>query len=193
MNNYRKFLENKGYDVSEQWSEFEQRVTYHKFAKNEIIVAPGNLEANIYILETGCIRYFLIEDGKEYTHDILKAPSAFGSKFGISPNEVSNVYIQALTNSDIYILHSKDHEYLSENYQGFREIGERSFAETMKARVIHGRKIVMMTPEERYTDFLENNPELVNLVPQYIIASYLGIVPESLSRVRKRIYKKDSR
>jgi CRP-like cAMP-binding protein len=49
-----------------------------------------------------------------------------------------------------------------------------------------------MTPEERYIDFLENDPELVNLIPQYIIASYLGIAPESLSRIRKRIYKNNS-
>jgi len=193
MDNYRKFLEDKGYDVSKQWQEFEKRVIYRKFTKNEIIVAPGNSEANIYILETGCIRYFLMDDGKEYTHEILKAPTAFGSKFGISPNEVSNVYIQALTDSDIYILHSKDHEYLSKTYSGFREIGERSFSELMIQRVIHGRKVVMMSPEERYTDFIENKPELVKLIPQYIIASYLGIAPESLSRIRKRMYKNNNR
>ena len=190
MDNYRKFLEDEGYDVSEQWPEFKERVTYRKFSRNEIIVTQGKPDTNIYFLETGCIRYFVLEDGKEYTDKILKGPTAFACTFGSTPDEVSNVNIQALTDSDIYILKSNDLEYMNKTYPGFREIGERSITEIMKARVIHGRKIVMMTPEERYADFFKNEPELVNLIPQYIIASYLGITPESLSRIRKRMYKK---
>lgn len=190
MDNYRKFLEDLGYNVSAQWPEFSKRVTHRKFAKNEMVVTSGESDTNIYILEKGCVRYFFENDGKEYTHDILKGPSAFASMFGIDPNEVSNVNIQALTNSDIYVLKSNDLEYMNSTYSGFREIGERSLSKIMRDRAILGRKIAMMTPEERYTDFLENKPELVNLVPQYIIASYLGITPESLSRIRKRICKK---
>ena len=192
MDNYRKFLEDKGYNVSEQWPEFKKRVIYRRFVRNEMIVTSGKRDANIYILENGCIRYFSMNDGKEYTDKILKAPTAFGSSFGITPNEVSIGNIQALTDSDIYILKSSDFEYMNKTYPGFREIGERSFGEIMKARVIHGRKMIVMTPEERYPDFLENEAELINLVPQYIIASYLGIAPESLSRIRKRIFKKIS-
>jgi len=189
MDNYKKFLEDKGYDVSKQWSEFEERVIYRKFIQNEIIVSSGETNTNIYILETGCVRYFTINDGKEFTHDIIEAPSSFASMYGIDPNEVSNVNIQALTDSDIYILQSEDIEYLNNKYPSFREIGARSFSEVAKNRIIQAGKIKMMSPKERYLDFLESRPELANLIPQYIIASYLGITPESLSRIRKRMYK----
>ena len=190
MNRYRRFLEDKGYDVSKQWAEFSERVTYRKFIQNEIIVSPGEKNANIYILETGCIRYFTVNDGKEFTHDILEAPSAFASMFGIDANEISTVNIQALTDSDVYILKPDDAEYLNTKYPGFRQIGDRSFTEFGKNRILQSGKIKMMSPKERYLDFLENRPGLANLIPQYIIASYLGITPESLSRIRKRLYKK---
>lgn len=190
MDNYRRFLEDKGYDLARQWNEFERRTHYRKFNRNEIIVAAGALDSNIYFLEKGCVHYFTLEDGREYTHDIIAAPSAFGATFGLYPNEVSGANIQALTNSDIYILNSSDREFMNNKYPVFKEIGERTFAEAMKKRVVHGRKIAVMTAEERYIDFMENHAEFVNILPQYILASYLGITPESLSRIKKRIYKK---
>lgn len=188
MDNYRKFLEDKGYDVSEHWPEFKQRVIYRKYLKNEMIVKSGKSDTNIYILENGCVRYYSENDGKEYTHDILKAPSPFRSTFGIDPNEVSSVNIQALTDAEIYILKSNDMEYMNRTYPGFREMRERSTGEIMKRKVILGTKINMMSPEERYADFLKNNTELLKIIPHYILASYLGITPESLSRIRKRIF-----
>lgn len=192
MDNYRRFLEEKGYNVSKQWEEFCQCVEYRKYMPNEIIVSSGEKDTNIYILENGCVRYFTINDGKEFTHDILMAPSAFASMFGIDFNEISTVNIQALTDSDVYILKSDDAEYLNTKYPGFKKIGERSFSEIGKNRILQSGKIRMMSPKERYLDFLENRPGLANLIPQYIIASYLGIAPESLSRIRKRIYKNNS-
>lgn len=190
MNNYKEFLEDKGYDIDLQWQDFIQRLTLRKFAKNEMIVTVGMEDGNVYFLEKGCVRYFCCEDGKEFTHDILVAPIAFGSTFGIELKEVSNVSIQALTDSDIYILGAKDFKEMNDAYPSFKEIGEHSFSQLMKNRIIIGRKKEMMTPEERYADFIKNKAELINLIPQYIIASYLGITPESLSRIRKRMFKK---
>nr|WP_320023656.1 Crp/Fnr family transcriptional regulator [uncultured Draconibacterium sp.] len=189
MDRYREFLEEKGYDVSKQWAEFCQRLEHLRFLPNEVIVSKGEKNTNIYFLETGCVRYFTINDGKEFTHDILEAPSAFASMFGIDANEIATVNIQSLTDSDVYILKPDDAKYLNTKYPGFRKIGERSFTEFGKNRILQSGKIKMMSPKERYLDFLENRPGLANLIPQYIIASYLGITPESLSRIRKRIYK----
>lgn len=190
MDRYREFLEENGYDVSKQWAEFCQRVEYRKFLSNDIIIPKGEKNTNVYILETGCVRYFTFNDGKEFTHDILEAPSAFASMYGIDANEIATVNIQALTDADVYILKPDDAEYLNTKYPDFRKIGDRSFSEVARNRIIQGGKIKMMSPTERYLDFLENRPGLANLIPQYIIASYLGITPESLSRIRKRIYKK---
>ena len=189
MDRYKEFLEEKGYDVSRQWAEFCQRVEYRKFLSNDIIIPKGEKNTNVYILETGCVRYFTFNDGKEFTHDILEAPSAFASMYGIDANEIATVNIQALTDADVYILKPDDAEYLNTKYPDFRKIGDRSFSEVARNRIIQGGKIKMMSPTERYLDFLETRPELANLIPQYIIASYLGITPESLSRIRKKIYK----
>lgn len=190
MDNYRKFLIEKGYDLSLQWDDFERRTIYRKFNKNEIIVSAGTFDSNIYFLENGCVHYFTLENGKECTHDIIIAPSAFGATFGVSPNEISGTYIKALSDSDIYILNSTDREFMNTKYPEFRKIGERTFAEIMRKRIVHARKVTVMSPEERYIDFMENQSKLVRNIPQYVLASYLGITPESLSRIRKRIYNK---
>jgi len=188
MDNYRKYIEDKGFNVTPQWEEFEQRVIYHKFNKNEIIVKAGSPDSSIYILENGCVRYFVItKNGKEFTQDIVEAPSALGTMFEVKPNEVSDINIQALTNSDVYVLKFHDFDYMNSIYPEFKKIGELAYTEIMKRRVIHGRNIATMTPEERYIDFLKNKSDNLDLVPQYIIASYLSIAPESLSRLRKRI------
>ncbi len=192
MDNYRKFLENKGFDVSLQWPELTKRVEYKFCKKGELIVTKGDIDTNIYFLENGFIRYFFYKDDLEYTHNIQQGPSAFGVAFNLSPkaNGKSEVNIEAVTDSDLFVLCLQDHQYMSETYPGYREIAEWSLEEVMKQRTELSRKITSMSPEERYLDFIENNSNLIKIVPQQIIASYLGIRPESLSRIRKRIYSK---
>lgn len=190
MDNYRRFLEDKGFDVSLQWPELTKRVEYKFYKKGELIVAEGDINSNIYFLESGFVRYFFYKDFVEYTHNIQQGPTAFGVAFNLSPKGNSEVNIEAITDSDIYVLSQQDHQYLSDTYPGYREIGAWSLEEVMKQRVAVGRKITSMSPEERYLDFIKNHNDLVKIVPQHIIASYLGIRPESLSRIRKRIYSK---
>lgn len=190
MDNYRRFLEDKGFDVSLQWPELTKRAEYKFYKKGELIVAESDIDSNIYFLESGFVRYFFYKDLVEYTHNIQQGPTAFGVAFNLNPKGNSEVNIEAITDSDIYVLSQQDHQYLSKTYPGYREIGEWSLEEVMKQRVAIGRKITSMSPEERYLDFIENNRDLVKIVPQHIIASYLGIRPESLSRIRKRIYSK---
>ena len=190
MDNYRQFLEDKGFDVSLQWPELTKRVEYKFYKKGELIVAEGDIDSNIYFLESGFVRYFFYKDLVEYTHNIQQGPIAFGVAFNLSPKGNSEVNIEAITDSDIYVLSQQNHQYLSDTYPGYREIGAWSLEEVMKQRVAVGRKITSMSPEERYLDFIKNHNDLVKIVPQHIIASYLGIRPESLSRIRKRIYSK---
>ena len=148
--------------------------------------------SNIYFLDSGCIRYFFYRNDIEYTHNVQMGPTAFGVTFGLTQKEVkSEVNIEALIDTHIYVLSQQDHQYLNKTYPSYKEIGDWSIEEVIKQRVEQGRKIASMSPEERYLDFVDNNIELIKILPQQIIASYLGIRPESLSRIRKRIHSKN--
>ena len=189
MDNYRKFLENNGFDVLPQWEELVKRVNRKLYMKGEMIVAEGEVDANVYFIESGCVRYFFYKgDAVEYTSSIQQGPSAFAGTLNLNLEGKSAINIEAIVDSDIYVLSQQDHQYLNETYPVYREIGEWSLEEIMKERTTLSRKIISMSPEERYLDFIENHGDLLKIVPQQIIASLLGIRPESLSRIRKRIF-----
>lgn len=189
MKNYKKFLEDKGFDALPQWEELIKRVKYRLFKKGELIIKEGDDNANLYFLEKGCVRYFFHKVGtEEFTSSIQQGPSAFSGVLNLNQQGKCGINIEAIIDSDIYILSQQDHQYLSETYPAYREIGEWSLGEIMKERTTLSRKIISMSPEERYLDFIENHGDLLKIVPQQIIASLLGIRPESLSRIRKRIF-----
>ncbi len=158
------------------------------FGKGTLLLEEGKISNECYFIINGCIRSFYIKDGEEkttefYTEDQAVTPSVYGKK---NPSEY---YLECVEDT---VAGVGTPELETEMYQKFPQIESlnRALGEAIMAKYQDTfAEFKMASPEERYLNLLTNRPDLIQRVPQHQIASYLGIKPESLSRIRKRIIK----
>jgi len=158
------------------------------YPKGTILLEEGKISNECYFIIKGCIRSFYIKDGEEkttefFTEEQAVIPSAYGKKI---PSEY---FIECIEDT---ITGVGTPELETEMYQKFPQIESlnRALGEVIMAKYQDTfAEFKMASPEERYLTLLKTRPDLIQRAPQHQIASYLGIKPESLSRIRKRIMK----
>ena len=141
--------------------------------KGQILQSKGDLNSKVYIVESGLLRSYTIDKkGKE--HIFLFAPEDWLMADGIPSSEPCDLFIDALEDSTVNI-REKDFNI------------EHDISKLAKRLSVLQRRIIMLmssTAIERYEHFVETYPQLIQRVPQRMIASYLGITPEALSKVK---------
>lgn len=159
--------------------------------KNEIILREGEISDSTFFVEKGLLRMYSIDKaGKE--HVIQFAPENWIISDTTSQllNEKSRFYIEAIEESTVIITKEGFFENLSKIYPDVAEKNQRLMFNHIKSLQNRVNALISTTAEERYMDFLKKYPNLMLRAPQWMVASYLGITPESLSRVRKELAKK---
>jgi len=159
--------------------------------KNEIILREGEISDCTFFVEKGLLRMYSIDKaGKE--HVIQFAPENWIISDTTSQllNEKSRFYIEAIEDSTIIVTKEGFFESLSKIFPDVAEKNQRLMFNHIKNLQNRVNALISTTAEERYMDFLKKYPNLMLRAPQWMVASYLGITPESLSRVRKELAKK---
>lgn len=156
-----------------------------KKRKKEFLLKEGQLPAQSYLVLEGCVRqYFLIDGVERITRFYIENEWIISSDQMLTP---STYYLQAST--DVVYLRGNEEQAqkIFERYPHFetaaRKIVERTLLENQQRQDYW----LTASPEERYLLLLKNQPQLFEWVPQYQLASYIGIQPESLSRIRRRL------
>jgi CRP-like cAMP-binding protein len=163
-----------------------------KVKKGELLLRNGDSSDSFYHVVKGCLRSYTIDTkGKE--HVIQFAPEDWiitDQESFITQNALSILNIDALEDSEIKVLKRPPSEELIRlDHDTLAEMNLKLLRRTyvLQKRII---SLLSATAEERYLDFIKLYPGLVQRIPQKMIASYLGVTPEGLSRVRKEIVKK---
>lgn len=165
---------------------YAQYIQVIHLQKNEIWEAEGSLGKNIGFINQGIVRQFYLRDGEEYTDAFFTEGDFFGNFISYLKQSPSLMTIQALENCEVLALPFDRMQELYDTLPLFDRFG-RLIAE-QKLLEIHDRtySFLVDSPEERYYKLLQQKPDLINRIPQYYIAQYLGIRPQSLSRIRAR-------
>lgn len=159
--------------------------------KNEVILREGEVSDCTFFVEKGLLRMYSIDKaGKE--HVIQFAPENWIISDSTSQllNEKSRFYIEAIEDSIIVVTREGFFENLSKIYPDVAEKNQRLMFNHIKNLQNRVNALISTTAEERYMDFIKKYPDLMLRAPQWMVASYLGITAESLSRVRKELAKK---
>ena len=194
MEKYQRLLNNIRRHVSLSPEEEERLVSIIRISrvkKRQFIVQPGFVCQHRNYIERGAFRlYYLDQDGKEHTVSIGVEDWFVSDFYSYITQTPATLYVEALENSTIFQLAYEDVEKLCDEIHGlseyFRKTTERAFAYSRR-RVISN---ISKSAEERYFEYLEKYPHIANRVPQYVLASYLGISAEFLSKIRGRKSKK---
>lgn len=156
--------------------------------KNEFFIKAGENPDKFGLIISGIFRYFYIDnDGKEYTKYFALEDDLLISYSAILLGEVSRFYIEALENSEILISSFKTFNELTENNLSWNKIARKLTEQQYIKKEIREYQFLFDDAETRYLQFLKEYPDLIERVKQYHIASYLGITPVALSRIRKKL------
>ena len=158
------------------------------YKKGTVLLKEGEFSNECYLILKGCIRSYLIKNGEEkiiefYTEEQPVSPKNFGKKIP------SKYYLECIEDT-VACVSTPENEV-----KIFREFPEiESACRIMTETIIGDYQSALAdyktaTAEDRYLKLLKEQPELIQRVPQYQLANYLGIKPESLSRIRKRLSK----
>jgi CRP/FNR family transcriptional regulator, anaerobic regulatory protein len=157
--------------------------------KKEFLLQEGKICDRISFINSGIVRLFYTVDGIENTIQFFFPNSWHTDYASFLTEQPSLETLQALEPTEVLQIRKADLYMLYQKYPVFERVG-RVFAEQAFLSVNGLNKMhINEQPEERYLNLIKLRPELIEKIPQHYIASYLGIKPESLSRIRKRIQK----
>lgn len=155
--------------------------------KGEHLLEAGNVCRYIIFIETGLIRYYMNNDGVEHTSYFNKENEFACDYMSFLTQIPSYVNIQALEDSTVWIInHAGIQQFYKEVSTGER-FGRLAIEQVFVSVISQIGSLYTDPPEVRYYKFLSNYPDVGQRIPQYYVASYVGVKPQSLSRIRKRI------
>ncbi len=161
------------------------------YKKGEIIFEEGNISEDIYFVTKGCVRLFYNVDGTDKTAFFYTEGQFIcaGESYTFNIPAIENY--QAIEDSEIYIFNKSANDKLlkiTPKFEILARIATENELITCQ-RVI--ASFVTKSAEQRYIDLLKTQSDLFQRVPQQYIASFLGVSPETLSRIKARVLKKD--
>lgn len=162
--------------------------------KGEYLLMQGDTCRHSFFVEKGLLRYYAIDTkGKE--HILQFAPEGWfvTDRESVFFNQPSQYFIQALETGNVLQLDEAFFKELSHQNSQFVDFNTRLLHNHIRHLQKRIEQLLSYTAEERYLEFIQLYPDILLRVPQIMVASYLGITPESLSRVRKELATKNFR
>jgi len=176
-------------DVSdEEIAAFCIRLKSRKAKRGEILLEAGDVCRYVYFVNKGCLRVYLMDSmGRESTR-MLIPEGWFGTAFpSFILQEPSPAFIQSIEASEILYLTYQEFRSLSEVFPGWEKLYISNLEHDYIASIRRIESLITMNAKERYALLMEDNPGLIQRLPSKIIADYLGISQETLSRLKSKI------
>jgi len=151
-----------------------------------ILLLEGEIATKMYFIKKGCLRLWFNKDGRDITFQFFFEGQPVASIDSFMNNEPSMFTLESIEPSTIISISKDSFKQLQQSIPMFKD----GFQEILYQRLRNYSSLFLSrikdTPRERYEDLLNNHPEIIKRVPQHYIASYLGITPISLSRIRNK-------
>lgn len=164
---------------------------FRSVKKGTILLKEGQNSNESYFVLKGCIRTYYIIDGEEKTTAFYTEMDAFTPHCVINKMP-SEYFISCVENCVVTVSNTDMEAEINTKFPKFELMCRKLSEEMLAKKEIDFDEFKTSSPEERYINLLQKRPDLIQRVPQHQLASYLGIKPQSLSRLRARILEKKS-
>lgn len=162
-----------------------------QYKKGSILLREGEISTEVYFVLEGIVRQYYLVNGEEKTSDFFTDEQWVLTLSGIHPDAPSAHYLECCTDCSLVVGDSSKGEDLYKRFPKLETISRKLMEHVFAERQKKIETFTINTPLLRYQDLLKSRPDLFQRIPQYQIASYIGVTPESLSRIRKRLLKKN--
>ena len=154
--------------------------------KKDHVLTLGTYVKDLYFFNKGTFRVYHLKDGEEFTTKFLFSPCIYAELFSIRKLTPTFFNIQALTDCDCYKANFREIEKLTETSPNI----SRLFLKLYEHIYMNGKKreisFILDSQSKRYNNLVSENPQIIDQIPLQYIASFIGVKPETLSRIRKR-------
>jgi CRP-like cAMP-binding protein len=158
------------------------------YKKGDFFLAGGQVCKQVGFVTKGLLRYYINHDGEDKTYDFAQENNFVCNYESFLPQSPSTKIIQALEDCEMLVVSYTDLQIFYQSIKEAERFGrlviEQVFVQTLQDL----SSFYTDSPELRYEKFLKKHPGLQQRISQYHIASYVGVKPQSLSRIRKRIF-----
>ena len=162
-----------------------------EFKKGQLLLIEGSIARECYFNIKGCVRAYQILNGEERTTQFFVEGDPIASLSSYLNKTPANHYFECIEDSILAVLSFDNEQKLYKQHPKFEALCRNSIEQEFGKQQEILQNYLTKKPEERYLMLQETRPELLQRVPQYHLATFLGVQPESLSRIRKRIAQKN--
>ncbi len=188
LNQLRQTIGRTASVPEDEWHHFSQHLSERTFEKNDYLVRAGEGVDNFYFILTGLVRFFYCtEDGKEFNKSFAMENNFAGSFQSLILGQPCGFFIQALEKTETIVLPHRVLTAFYDRHPCWERIGRKNAEQVLLLKEAREKELLLDSLEIRYHRFLAEFPGLADRIPQYHIASYLGVTNVALSRLRKRI------
>lgn len=178
-------------DISDEEAKIiEDCIPIKFFAKGTILLREGQVSKESYQNLSGLVRKYYIIDGNEVTTNFYEEGTSIASFTSLHQKTPAKHYFECIEDCRLAILNNDKEKELIEKVPKYEALCRTSVEEDLGRQQDSLASYLISSPEQRYLSLLNDKPKLLNRVPLYYLASYIGVKPESLSRIRKRVTKK---
>jgi CRP-like cAMP-binding protein len=164
-----------------------ENITIKSFKKDTVLLREGQISKLCYFVLSGCVRQYYLVDGEEKTTNFYTEGQPITPYEGSFKRKPSKYYLSCTEDCMLTAGTPEQEAALFQQFPQFRAASQLAVEEELGKSQDQLANFIISSPEERYLHLLDTRPDLLDRVPQYQLASYLGVTPESLSRIRKRI------
>lgn len=172
------------------WRLIEQAFEPHTYSRNEIILHQGDTCDHVWFINRGIVAKYCIVGGKQHVNDLIAETAFFSDLNGFLFRVPSQVSVRALEETETLRIGYTDVQHILNKAPETGRLGLLIAEKMLVAQSQRISQLTVLSPEKRYREFVTAQAEMLSRVPLYLIASYLSLTPESLSRIRARFKKK---
>ncbi|WP_136666763.1 Crp/Fnr family transcriptional regulator [Flavobacterium sp. H122] len=165
----------------------EQAFKTAYFTKGTFLEKENSIAQNLYFISKGYIRTYYYEEGNEITTQILGKNNFITSFESFVTHSISIENIQCVTDCEVLYITKSDYTMLNNESTFWSAFCKQLYEKTITFHRQRINDLLTLTAEKRYLKLLDKQPEVIQNVPIQYVASYIGVKPESLSRIRKKI------
>jgi CRP/FNR family transcriptional regulator, anaerobic regulatory protein len=186
--NFYNYMTQKAQVDQVDFEKLTHDFSHAHYPKGHLLLRKGTVNQFAFFVEKGLLRFYSIDEkGKEHILQFAPENWWISDRNSLCTNEPSEYYIEAFEDTTVILLNQEFLQKASETSKQFRTFHESLLHKHINQLYRRINSLISTSAKERYLEFLKTYPNITQRVPQWMIASYLGITPEALSRVRKEL------
>ena len=186
LTQFRSTLSQIGTLSERSWLAFIGKMCYRKINKSSWLIEEGTIENYVHFLLSGAVMVYVKHEGREVCTNFRFHNDFTCSFTSMITRAPSRYWIQAIHDTETLSIHYQDLENLYANHMEINTMGRRMMALLLIDKRQREVDFLTLSAHERYDKLLDEHPQLIQEIPLKHLASFLGITPESLSRIRAK-------